>query len=204
MSDRGIPYKNEVVQRVQKELKAKHHFRTANCPWSNGSIESACKQVILAFRAVLSELKMNADEWPEVGSMVQSVLNDSLTTRLNRRTPMQVFTGQAEITPLALMLKDNVPVNAPLDFIKAQKLMEFEKLSMAMTKIHAQVAEKSIRDRKASIQKHNDTTHVRSPNFQVGDYVLVLSRNSASAVCPNCRLCGSARAASRVCEMRSL
>jgi hypothetical protein len=34
-----------VVQRVQKELKAKHHFTTANCPWSNGTIESACKQV---------------------------------------------------------------------------------------------------------------------------------------------------------------
>jgi hypothetical protein len=27
------------------------------------------------------------------------------------------------------MLKDNVPVNAPLEFIKAQKLMEVEKLS---------------------------------------------------------------------------
>jgi hypothetical protein len=70
-------FKNEVVQRVQKELKAKHHFTTANCPWSNGTIESACKQVIRAFRAVLSELKMYADEWPEVVNMVQSVLNNS-------------------------------------------------------------------------------------------------------------------------------
>jgi hypothetical protein len=35
------------------------------------------------------------------------------------------------------------------------------------------VAEKATRDRKAAIQKHNDRTHVRSPNFQVGDYVLV-------------------------------
>jgi hypothetical protein len=41
---------------------------------------------------------------------------------------MQVFTGHAVTTPLALMLKDNVPVNAPLDFIKAQKLMKVEKL----------------------------------------------------------------------------
>jgi hypothetical protein len=37
---------------------------------------------------------------------------------------MQVFTGYAETNPLALMLKDKVSVNAPLDFIKAQKLME--------------------------------------------------------------------------------
>jgi hypothetical protein len=162
-----------VVRRVQKELKAKHHFTSANCPWSNGTIESACKQVIRSFRAVLSELKMYADEWPEVVSMVKSVLNNSLSTRLNKRTPMQVFIGHAETTPLALMLRDNVPVSAPLDFIKTQKLMEVEKLSKAMTEIHAQVAEKATRDQKADIQNHNDKTHVRSPNFQVGDYVLV-------------------------------
>jgi transposase InsO family protein len=140
ISDRGSHFKNEVVRRVQKDLKAKHHFTTANCPWSNGTIESACKQVIRAFRAVLSEQKMYADEWPEVVSMIQSVLNNSLSTRLNKRTPMQVFTGHAEATPLALMLKDKVPVNALLDFIKAQKLMEVEMLSKAMTEIHAQVA----------------------------------------------------------------
>jgi IS30 family transposase len=110
---------------VQKELKVKNHFTSANCPWYNGTIESACKHVIRAFRAVLSELKIYADEWPEAVNVVQSVLNNSLSTRLRKRTPMQVFTEHAETTPLALMLKDNVPVNAPLDFIKGQKLMEF-------------------------------------------------------------------------------
>jgi Chromo (CHRromatin Organisation MOdifier) domain len=111
--------------------------------------------------------------------MVQSVLNNSLSTRLNKRTPMKVFTGHAETTPLALMLKNNVPVNAPLDFIKAQKLMNVERLSRAMTEIHAQVAEKATRDRKAAIQKHNDKTHVRSPNFQVGDNVFVVEHSKS-------------------------
>jgi hypothetical protein len=85
---------------------------------------------------------------------------------------LQVFTGHAETAPLALMLKDNVLVSAPLDFIKAQKLLEVEKLSKAMTEIHAQVAEKSTRDSKAAIKRHNEKSHVRSPNFQVGEYVL--------------------------------
>jgi hypothetical protein len=116
---------------------------------------------------------MYADGWPEVVSMVQSVLNNSLATRLNKRSPMQVLTRHAETTPLALMLKDNVPVSAPLDFIKAQKLMEVEKMSKAMTEIHAQMAKKATRDRKAAIQKNIHKTHVRPPNVQVGDYVLV-------------------------------
>jgi hypothetical protein len=132
-----------------------------------------------SFLPVLSELKICADEWPEVVNMVQSVLNNSSSTRLNKRTPMQVFTGHAETTPLALMLKNNVPVNAPLDFIKAQKSMEVKKLSKAMTEIHAQVADKATRDREAAIQKHNDKTHVRSPNFQVGDYVLVAEHHKS-------------------------
>jgi hypothetical protein len=64
MSERGSHFKNEVVRRAQKEIKAKNHFTAANCPWSNGTIDCACKQVIRAFRAVISELKMYADEWP--------------------------------------------------------------------------------------------------------------------------------------------
>jgi ribosomal protein S17 len=123
---------------------------------------------------------MCADEWPEVVNMVQSVLNNSLSTRLNKRTPMQVFTEHAETTSLALMLKENVTVSASLDLIKAQNFMEVESMSKAMTKIHAQVAEKYTRYRKAAIQKHNDKTHERSPNFQVGDYVLVAEQRKSS------------------------
>jgi Chromo (CHRromatin Organisation MOdifier) domain len=196
ISDRGSHFKNEVVRRVQKELKAKRHFTTANCPCSNGTIESACKQVILAFRAVLSELKMYADEWPEVLNMVQSVLNNSLSTRLNKRTPTQISTGYAKTTPLALMSKDNVPVNAPLDFIKAQKLVEVWKLSNAMTEIHAQVAEEATRERKAAIQEHNDKTHVRSSIFQEGDYVLVAEYRKSGTSKLQVKWNGSRRVAS--------
>jgi hypothetical protein len=32
ISDKGKHFKNEAVRRVQKELKAMHHFTTANCP----------------------------------------------------------------------------------------------------------------------------------------------------------------------------
>jgi hypothetical protein len=48
----------------------------------------------------------------------------------------EVVTGHVETMSLELMLKDNVPVNAPLDYIKAQKIMEVVKMSKAMTEIH--------------------------------------------------------------------
>jgi hypothetical protein len=99
--------------------------------------------------------------WLEVVNLVQSALKNSLSTELEKRTATQVLTGHAETIPLALMLRDNVPVNAPLDFIKTQKLTEIEKLSKDMSEIHKQVVVKTTRDRKADIQKHNDKTHVR-------------------------------------------
>jgi hypothetical protein len=104
ISDRESHFKNEVARRVQKELKCKHNFTATNCPWLNSIIESASKQVIRAFGSVLSELKMYADEWPEVISMVQSLVNNFLSTRLKKRTLMKYFTGHADTTPLALML----------------------------------------------------------------------------------------------------
>jgi hypothetical protein len=93
--DIGLRQPLQVVRRVQKQLKAKHHVSTANCPWSNGTFESACKQIIRVFRAVLPELTMYADEWAQVVNLVQSVVNNSLSTRLNKRVPMKAFTGHA-------------------------------------------------------------------------------------------------------------
>jgi hypothetical protein len=49
------------------------------------------------------------------------------------------------------MLKKNVFVNAPLDFIKAQRLITVEMLSNTITEIHAEVAERARRGRKAAI-----------------------------------------------------
>jgi hypothetical protein len=76
ISDCESHFKNNVVRRVQKRLKAKHHVTAANCLCSNSTIEPACKKVVRAFLAVLSDLKMRADEWPEVINLVQSALNN--------------------------------------------------------------------------------------------------------------------------------
>jgi Chromo (CHRromatin Organisation MOdifier) domain len=65
-----------------------------------------------------------------------------------------------------------------------------------MTEIHAQVAEKATRDRKAAIQKHSNKTHVRSPNFQVGDYVLVAEHRKSGTSKLQAKWMGPRRVAS--------
>jgi hypothetical protein len=185
LSDRESHFENEIVRRVQKELKAKDHFTSANCPWSNGTTESACKQVIRAFRAVLSELKMYADEWPEVVNLVQSVLNNYLLIRLNKRTPMKFFTGHSETTLLALMLKENVPVNGPRNFIIAQNILEVDKLSKAMTEIYTQ-CQRELR-MIARLLFRNTTTR-RTCGRRTSKWATTCwSRNTARALRPSCK-----------------
>jgi hypothetical protein len=71
---------------------------------------------------------MYAGEWPDVVNLVQSVLNNFFSTRLKKRTSMQIVTENSYKIPMVLMLQDNVAVSAPRDFVKAQKLMEVQKL----------------------------------------------------------------------------
>jgi hypothetical protein len=140
---------------------------------------------------------MYADGWPEVINMVQSVLNNSLSTRLNKRTPMQVLTGHAETTPLALMWKNSVPVSTLLDFIKAQKLMEVEKLSKSMTEIHAQMADKLRLIERLLFRSMTTRRTCGRRTFKWE--TTCFKRSTARAVCPRCSLSGRARAACRKC-----
>jgi Integrase core domain/Integrase zinc binding domain len=139
-SDQGAHFKNQIMLCLQKKLKSKHHFTSAHCPWANGTIESACKQVIRVSRALLSDPKISMDDWDKVVPVIQSVLNNSPASRLQNRTPMYVFTSHKDTTPHALILKGEEEVEiASIDFIKAQKLMEMEKTAKIMAEIHTHV-----------------------------------------------------------------
>jgi hypothetical protein len=173
-SDQWAHFKNQIMLCLQKKLKAKHHFTTAHCPWANGTIESACKQVIRVSRALLSDLKMSVDDWDKVVPVIQSVLNNSPASRLQNRTPMYVFTSHKDTTPLALILEGVKEVEiASFDFIKAQKLIEMEKTAKIMAEIHTQVVAQSTKTRTRAIDADNRKTHVQAPNFEVGYYVLI-------------------------------
>jgi hypothetical protein len=125
------------------------------------------------FRAVLSELKLNADEWPEVVSMVQERPEQVLIDKAEHEDAYAILHRKRGDDSSGADVERQCACQRASRLFKALKLMEVEKLSKIMTEIHAQVDEKATRDRKTAIQKHNDKTNMRSPNFHVGDYVLV-------------------------------
>jgi hypothetical protein len=65
-SDRGSHFKNEVVRSLREKTRGLHHFTLACCPWSNWTVERACRELLRAARALLSEFKLPPEAWPSV------------------------------------------------------------------------------------------------------------------------------------------
>jgi hypothetical protein len=69
--NQGSHFKNTVIADLQHQLGAKHHFTTARCPWANGTVENAMKQVLRVSRVLLSEWKMEPKRWRGLVPLVQ-------------------------------------------------------------------------------------------------------------------------------------
>ena len=55
VSDQGSHFKHRLLEDFARELRSHHHFTTTYSPWSNGSVERICREVLRACRALLSE-----------------------------------------------------------------------------------------------------------------------------------------------------
>lgn len=104
VSYQGSHFKNQLISELTKEIRKKHHFSTAYSPWANGSLE-----VLRSTKAMPSEWKLGARDWPAVCEAAQSILNHEPLRRLGLRnkderglyrTPLEVYTGHLSVRPL--------------------------------------------------------------------------------------------------------
>ena len=179
VSDRGSHFKNKVMERLNRQLHAHHHFTTPYCPQSNGTVETVCKEVLRAVRALLSEFRLKEKEWPEVLPLLQSILNHSVRPSLNNEAPITVFTGLPADNPLRTLIQPGSMNVSSIDVVKAQKIINFKKMQGSLEKMHKQVAESRTRRREQAVERHNKKTHIQPINFELGDFVLVAKRVSS-------------------------
>ena len=174
VSDRGTHFKNELVKVLREQLKANHHFTLAYCPWSNGTVEVVCRELLRVMRAILSEYELPLTAWPKLLPVVQSALNNSKLPRLGNRCPLTAFTGLPQDTPLATIKMTNKKkiVTRNIGDIRIIQRNNLNELLQALEKMHKEVDILSTRKREAAINSHNRKTNVRPVNFTDGDYVL--------------------------------
>lgn len=183
VSDQGSHFKNELIRNLTEELRAKHHFTTAYSPWANGSVERVCHEVLRACKALLSEWKLSAKDWPTVTEAVQAVINQAPLRKLGLRsssvpgvyrTPMEVFTGHRPSRPLIRALPVSQYRSATTaDDLRARVLVGIEEIQEALVDMHREVVGIASASRKRHVAKHNQRTNVQHANFVEGDFVLV-------------------------------
>ncbi len=73
-------------------LGVKQRFSTVYAPWSNGTVESVCKEVLRVMHAFNSETRTPEADWPTTVQAIQSIINNSPSRRLGGRAPITVQT----------------------------------------------------------------------------------------------------------------
>ena len=175
--------KNQLVAQLQSKLKVSHHFTLAYSPWSNGTVEVVCREVLRACRALLSELQLPLKCWPDVVPIVQSALNNSILPRLGNRCPQTVFTGLPHSSPISTVLRRDSGVIkiCSLDEIRVRQRLKISDMQSSLDAMHKEVAVRNSNRRKKAIEDYNRKVGVRPVNFTEGDFVLrgILERERA-------------------------
>lgn len=93
MSDRPTNFKNETIWKISKGLRVPHHFTLPYCPWSNGVVERLGKELVRTYRAILYDLQLSPEEWDDILTVVQSVLNNAPYPQRLKPAPVTMFIG---------------------------------------------------------------------------------------------------------------
>ena len=176
VSDRGPQFKNQLMDSLNSALHFRHHFTTAYCPQGNGTVETVCKEVLWACRALLSEFRMREREWPTLLKLLQSILDHSVRPSLRQEAPFTSFAGLPPDAPLLTLLPSAEALPQSIEFIRAQRMTRLKALIKAFDHIHKHVGGHPTRKRREAINVHNAKTHIQPINCEVGDFVLVAQR----------------------------
>ncbi|KAF0718358.1 Aste57867_1739 [Aphanomyces stellatus] len=152
---------------------AHHHITTAYSPWANGTVEVVNRLVLRAVKALLSEMRLKADEWHLVLPLVQGALNHQPADRLGGVAPVTAFTGLPAKTPMSGFVHPTTKEVHVIDFLDDVRRERMEELAASLLDLHRDVAARSDKLRQQARGRRDKKKNVQFANFTVGDYVLV-------------------------------
>ena len=177
VSDQGTHFRNQIMTAMQRELRVLHHFVTAGCAWANGSVERANREALRVFRTLLAESSLPYQRWRELVPVVQATINATVSeTRLNGRSPYEVMFGKPPSHPLDAVLGVDFGLDegesdgdGPSQMVEAHCAALTEALAAMVPDVAAGQARRHERNLAATAGR-------RAPDFEIGDYVLVLAK----------------------------
>ena len=77
ISDNGSHFTAKVVEQLSRSFDIQHHFTVPYCPWSNGSVERANRDIKALLKVVLKSAKYPEYCWPYVLPAVMNIMNQT-------------------------------------------------------------------------------------------------------------------------------
>lgn len=181
VSDQGAHFINAVMSDMADAFNIKHRPTVAYSPWVNGTVERLNRDILAALRAMLGELKLAPQDWVSVIDIIPSVLNEASESRLGRnqdgtmRSPLEVMTGIRPRRAILQVIPEREGVNTPYVVERgiAERICKISDIQEALTGLHKDVKKRIDSRRLRAIESHNAATNIVTPNFEIGDFVVI-------------------------------
>eukprot|EP00924_Labyrinthula_sp_SR-Ha-C_P006385 augustus_masked-scaffold_57-processed-gene-0.54-mRNA-1 protein AED:1.00 eAED:1.00 QI:0/0/0/0/1/1/5/0/2940 len=76
VTDRGSHFANSLMTALRKELRFSQSFAVSYASWTNGEVEVVNKKVLNFLKSLVSEYRLNEDEWPKILNKIQGAMNE--------------------------------------------------------------------------------------------------------------------------------
>nr|CCA21784.1 chromodomain protein putative [Albugo laibachii Nc14] len=173
VSDQGSHFKNTVIEDLHHSLGAYHHFTATRCPWANRTVEVVKKELLRAFRAHASEMRIHLRDRSRLAFLVQYVLNQSLSPSFGGEAPVTVMMGMAYCNPAkAIALPSCYFPTMTLQRIQELKALEFAKIRASIFDMYKAMPATRTKKRNAERAHQNGRRGGKMAQFSIGDYVL--------------------------------
>eukprot|EP00924_Labyrinthula_sp_SR-Ha-C_P007786 snap_masked-scaffold_28-processed-gene-3.9-mRNA-1 protein AED:0.86 eAED:0.86 QI:0/-1/0/1/-1/1/1/0/490 len=97
VTDRGSHFANSLLVALRKELCFSQSFVVSYANWTNGEVEVVNKKVLNFLKSLVSEYRLNEDEWPRILNKIQGTMNElpvpsrKIPGRKNAPTAYELF-----------------------------------------------------------------------------------------------------------------
>lgn len=108
VSDQGAHFVHDILQSMEPSFGIQHPPTVAYPAWVNRTVENLNRNILVALRTMVGELKLAPCDWTAVIGALPLVLNKELEQRLGKnfdgtaRSPLHVMTG---ICPQRVLLQ---------------------------------------------------------------------------------------------------
>lgn len=129
-------------------------------------------------------MRLSPLKWPAVSEAVQCILNQSPLRRLGNidatvsgifRNPLEGFTGHKPVRPIIRALPIHVYKNVEnIEATRAEQLINIHQVQEKLENVHCLVGANIRKSRLSARKLQNSKTNVKTVNFTVGDFVLII------------------------------